>query len=131
MIIRIVPKHIVKTSLGTSDATIAPRILPRITGIESRSPWFMLNDFLRMKVTVAARFCIKTAIRFVPLATLIGKPKAINIVIVIIEPPPASVLITPTAVPEISSMMTICQSICFSFFEIRGARYENKLKIKN
>ena len=71
----------------------------------------MLNDFLRMNVTVAAKFCIKTAMRFVPFATFIGKPKAINIVIVIIEPPPASVFMIPTAVPEISKTTTICQSI--------------------
>ena len=71
----------------------------------------MLNDFLRMNVTVAARFCINTAIRFVPLAILIGRPNAINIVIVIIEPPPARVLIIPTAVPEISRTIAICQSI--------------------
>ena len=75
----------------------------------------MLKDFLRMNVMVAARFCISTAMRFVPLATFIGKPKAINIVIVIIEPPPARVLMIPTAVPEISKTITICQSILFSF----------------
>ena len=115
MTMRIAPKHHVKTSLGTSEATIAPMILPRITGMESNSPWLMSNDFLRMNVMVAARFCINTAIRFVPLAILMGKPNAMNIVMVMIEPPPARVLMMPTAVPDISKTITICQSIFSSF----------------
>ena len=77
-----------------------PKILPTTAGIESFMPLFMLSMRLRKKANEEVKFCNTTAMRFVPLATLMGSPKAMNSVIEIIAPPPARVFITPTIMPE-------------------------------
>ena len=66
---------------------------------------------MRIKAIVAEKFCITTAMRFVPLATATGIPIAIYSAIVITEPPPPSVLMIPTTTPETSSKVTTTQSI--------------------
>ena len=96
-------RHILNIDSLTSVATIAPRILPKIAGIESFRPLPTCNIPLRKKATVADRFCISTAIRFVPLAMPIGIPIAINSDIVMTEPPPPKVLIMPTTTPDTNS----------------------------
>ena len=110
MMTSITPKHIRKTLSSILVATSEPTIFPIITGIDRSSPCFRLKVPLRKKFIVAVKFCRKTAIRFVPLAIVIGRPSAVNIVTVTTEPPPARVFIAPTMIPETINMMVMLKS---------------------
>jgi hypothetical protein len=53
--------------------------------------------------------------RFVPLATPMGRPNTIKRVIEIMAPPPASVFITPTMIPDTTSIMIIIRESVIGF----------------
>ena len=69
-----------------------------------------LYPFLK-KTNVAGSACAIIAIRLVPLATVEGIPKSIIIGRLIKDPPPATVLITPAAIPAKVSDKTITTSL--------------------
>lgn len=96
-------------------ATSEPAIFPTITGTESSSPCLRLKAPFLKNVIVAVKFCKKTAIRLVPLAMVIGRPNAVNIVTVTTEPPPASVFIAPTIMPEMTKISVILKSNSITF----------------
>ena len=92
-------------------ATSEPAIFPMTAGMESFMPLRMSSMRLRRNVIDEVRFCNTTAIRFVPFDTLIGRPITVKSVIEMNAPPPASVLITPTTMPESTSMAIIIVSL--------------------
>lgn len=97
-------------------ATSEPAMLPITAGIDSFIPLLTSSRRLRRKASVAVRFCNTTAIRLVPLATFMGSPSTMNSVMVMMAPPPARVLMTPTTIPDSTSINMIVVSFISVMF---------------
>jgi len=88
-----------------STATHAPINDPITAGIPKSKPFLVSSTFCLLKLATEAIFCARIPIRFVPFATLAGKPISINKGREIIDPPPARVLINPTKTPATIRIM--------------------------
>ena len=91
-----------------STAMYAPPIAPMIAGIERRRLNLKLETPFRLKPAVANAHWAMIAIRLVPFATAVGKPRKMSIGRVSSEPPPARVLMNPASMPA-KKMTGMCQ----------------------
>ena len=100
----------------SSTAIWAPIKEPIIAGTASQIPSLNSNTFCFLKLVTPTIFCNKIAIRYVPLATVGGRPITISIGNESAEPPPAIVLINPAATPVTKINPTFNISINISLF---------------
>ena len=82
-----------------STAKAAPTTEPTIAGKASQIPSLKVKTFCFLKLLTPTIFCIRMAIRFVPLATFAGNPININIAKLTTDPLPASVFKNPENTP--------------------------------